>query len=40
MKRRLAKILAAVAMLTTGVASMGCSWWVCDEPDSNDIIID
>lgn len=40
MKRRLAKILAAVAMLATGAASMGCSWWVCDEPDSTDLIID
>lgn len=34
MKRRLSKILAAVAMLATGAASMGCLIWVIEEPNS------
>ena len=28
----MAKILAAVAMLATASASMGCAWWMCEEP--------
>lgn len=32
MKKRLAAIVAAVAMLATGAASMGCAWWALDEP--------
>lgn len=32
MKKRLASILAAVAIMATGAASMGCIWWVADEP--------
>lgn len=40
MKRRLSKILAAVAMLATGAASMGCPWFLCDEPNENGIIED
>ena len=32
MKKRMAKIIAAVAMLTTATASVGCVWWMCDEP--------
>lgn len=39
-KRRLSRILAAVAMLATGMASLGCDWWVWDEPDSRDIFTD
>lgn len=34
MKKRLASILAAVALLATGAASMGCMWWMSDEPNS------
>ena len=30
MKKRLAKLLAAVAVLATGAASMGCIWLVID----------
>ncbi len=32
MKGRMAKVLAAVAMLATASASLGCSWWLLDEP--------
>lgn len=32
MKKRLASILAAVALLATGAASMGCIWILGDEP--------
>lgn len=32
MKKRMAKILAAVAMLTTASASLGCVWVIADEP--------
>lgn len=32
MKKRMAKILAAVAMLTTASASLGCVIWIAEEP--------
>lgn len=32
MKKRLSYVLAAVAMLATSAASMGCVWFLCDEP--------
>lgn len=34
MKKTLARLLAAVAVLATGAASMGCVWFILDEPDS------
>ena len=34
MEKRMAKILAAVAMLATASASMGCAWWLFEEPKS------
>lgn len=34
MKKRLASILAAVALLATGAASLGCVWFVTDEPSA------
>lgn len=34
MRKRLASILAAVALLATTAASMGCIWVVADEPNS------
>ena len=34
MKKKLAAIVAAVAMLATGAASMGCVWIAVDEPKS------
>lgn len=32
MKKRMAKVLAAVAMLATATASVGCGWWMVEEP--------
>lgn len=40
MKKRFAKLLGAVAMLATGMASVGCGWFVIDEPKSNSIFND
>ena len=34
MKKRLASILAAVALLATTAARLGCLWLVADEPNS------
>lgn len=35
MKKRLSMILAAVAMLATGAASLGCLWITVDEPKAS-----
>lgn len=32
--KKLASLLAAVALLATGAASMGCLWVLSDEPNS------
>ena len=40
MKKRLSMLLAAVAMLATGAASLGCYWWVFDEPESKSLFDD
>lgn len=40
MKKRLSKILMAVAMLATGAASIGCLVWVIEEPNSIDVFKD
>ncbi len=40
MKKRLAGIVAAVAMLATGAASMGCPWFAIDEPKANNLFKD
>lgn len=40
MKKRLSMLLAAIAMLATGVASVGCWWVVIEEPNSLDIFHD
>ena len=32
MKKKLASIVAAVALLATGAASLGCVWAAVDEP--------
>lgn len=40
MKKRLSMLLAAVAMLATGAASMGCVWWVFDEPTALNLFKD
>ena len=38
--KRLSKVLAAVALLATGAASLGCPWWFMDEPKANNIFND
>lgn len=38
--KKLAYVLAAVAMLATGAASMGCVWWLADEPSATDVFND
>ncbi len=40
MKKRIARLLVAVAMLATGAASMGCPWWSVDEPKAMDSLCD
>lgn len=40
MKKRFAKLLAAVAMFATGMASVGCTWFVIEEPDSMSVFAD
>ncbi len=32
MKRKIAYVIATIAMMATGAASMGCWWVVVDEP--------
>ncbi len=32
MKKRVAKIVAAVALMITASASVGCLWFLADEP--------
>lgn len=34
MKKSFARLLAAIAMLATGAASIGCPWGLADEPKS------
>lgn len=38
--KKLAGIFAAVALLATGAASLGCSWWLLDEPESRNLFDD
>ena len=38
--KRLAGVIAAVAMLATGAASMGCVWFVLDEPKADGLFRD
>lgn len=40
MKKRLSMILGAIALMATGAASMGCLWWLSDEPESCNILLD
>ena len=40
MKKRLYMILGAVALMATGAASMGCMWFMSDEPNSLDVFKD
>ena len=32
MKKRVPKLLVALGMLATASASVGCIWWLVDEP--------
>lgn len=40
MKKRIAKLLGAIAMLATGMASVGCPWTLSDEPNQSIIFDD
>lgn len=40
MKKRLSQLLMAVAMLATGMASVGCPWFLSDEPNAISILKD
>lgn len=34
MKKRIAALVSAIALMITGAASMGCMWFLTDEPKS------
>ena len=40
MKKRLSMLLAAVAMMATGAANLGCLVWIVEEPDSVGVLKD
>lgn len=40
MKKKLAGVVAAVAMMLTGAASMGCMFILIDEPVATNSLID
>ena len=40
MKKTIARLLAAVAVLATSAASMGCIWWLVDEPNALELNLD
>ncbi|MDO5394167.1 MAG: hypothetical protein Q4F33_06165 [Mycoplasmatota bacterium] len=40
MKRRIASILATIALIVTGTASLGCFLWMAQEPSSFDLFND
>ena len=40
MKKRMASFLAAIAVMATGAASMGCIWLFTDEPDACGLELD
>jgi len=40
MKKTIAKIMAAVALAATGAASLGCLWFIADEPKAIDSLKD
>lgn len=40
MKKRIAYVIAAIAMMATGAASMGCLWMLVDEPKALDSLCD
>ena len=40
MKKRIAGIIGALALVLTGAASMGCIWMLCDEPNASKLNLD
>lgn len=40
MKKRLASVLAAIAVMATGAASIGCIWFFIDEPNAIELDLD
>lgn len=40
MKAKIAKLIAAVALMTTASASLGCVWFWTDEPKAIKSLID
>ena len=40
MRKNIARLLAAVAVLATGAASMGCIWLISDEPNACELNFD
>lgn len=40
MKKLFARVLAAVAILATSAASMGCIWFLFDEPTATSLDFD
>lgn len=40
MKRRIASILATIALIVTGTASLGCVFFLIDEPCSSNLFND
>lgn len=40
MKKNFAYVLAAIAMLATGAATLGSWWWVHDEPKAFNALCD
>ncbi len=35
MKKKIAAFVSAIALLATGAASMGCLWFLMDEPETS-----
>lgn len=40
MKKRLSQLLMAIAMLSTGAASVGCFYWLLEEPTAKGVFND
>lgn len=40
MKRIFASLLATIALVTTGAASLGCMWFMADEPHTMNLFND
>lgn len=40
MKKKISYLVAAIAMMATGAASLGCAWIVLDEPEAVNVLVD